>query len=107
MDFNKIKDSEIPESWTYLTTAENEFEYNVIKGKLTESNIVCVGKGKNFGLLDSGLLNIVLGPCIPVDILVPVEMYEEAKQIIDLEISDEELEKQAIAQENKEENLDE
>lgn len=107
MQFNKVKDSEIPESWIYLTTAENEFEFNIIKGKLTESNIVCVGKGRDLDLLDSGILKIVLGPCVPVDILVPVEMYEEAKLIIEFKISDEELEEQAVAQEQYEEKDEE
>lgn len=95
------------DNWVYLTTAENDFEFNIIKGKLNENNIVCVGKGKDYDLLDSGLLNIVLGPCIPVDILVPSEMYEEAKGIIDLKVSDEELEKLAIgADEEKEDKSD-
>lgn len=83
-------------SWVFLTSAENDFEYNIIKGKLTENNIVCVGKGRDLDLLDSGFLNIVLGPCIAVDIMVPSDMYDEAKQIIDLQVSDEELEEQAI-----------
>ena len=83
-------------SWVFLTSADNDFEYNIIRGKLTENNIVCIGKGRDLDLLDSGFLNIVLGPCIAVDIMVPSDMYEEAKQIIDLKISDEELEEQAM-----------
>lgn len=83
-------------NWVYLTTADNEFEFNVIKGKLTQNGIICIGKGKDYDLLDSGLLQIVLGPCIPIKIMVPSEMYEEAQQIINLKVSDEELEEQAI-----------
>ncbi|MHB8062854.1 MAG: putative signal transducing protein [Ruminiclostridium sp.] len=82
--------------WVYLTTADNDFEYNIIKGKLTENNVVCIGKGRDLDLLDSGFLNIILGPCIAVDIMVPSEMYDEAMQILNLEISDEELEEQAM-----------
>lgn len=92
------------DGWVYLTTADNEFEYNIIKGKLTENNVVCIGKGRDLDLLDSGFLNIVLGPCIPVDIMVPSEMYEEALQIINLQVSDEELEKQAMNSEQGENN---
>lgn len=87
--------------WVYLTTAENEFEYNIIKGNLTENNIACMGKGKNLDLIDSGFLNIILGPCIPVDILVPGDMYKEACDIINLQISDEELEEQAMSAERE------
>jgi len=82
--------------WVYLTTADNDFEYNIIKGKLTENKVVCIGKGRDIDLLDSGFLNIILGPCIAVEIMVPSEMYEEAMQILNLEISDEELEEQAM-----------
>lgn len=82
--------------WVYLTTAENEFEFNVIKAKLEQNNIICIGKGKDYDLIDSGLLQIVLGACIPIDIKVPREMYDEALQIINLKISDEELEEQAL-----------
>lgn len=89
-------DSDSKENWVYLTTAENEFEYNVIKGKLTDSNIICVGKGRDMDLLDSGFLNVFLGPCIAVEIMVPRELYDEAKQILDMKISDEELEELAI-----------
>ncbi len=83
-------------NWVHLTTAENEFEYNVIKAKLTQNNIICIGNGKNFGAIDSGILQIVLGPCIPIEIMVPSEMYDEALQIINLTVSDEELEEQAM-----------
>lgn len=102
MDLVNKKDKDTKEDWVLLTTADNEFEFNIIKGKLTESNIVCVGKGRDYDLLDSGFLNVILGPCIPVDIMVPVEMYEEAKQIIEMKISDEELEEQAVNPEQKE-----
>lgn len=88
-------------NWVYLTTAENEFEFNVIKGKLTQSNIICIGKGKDFDLLDSGFLQIVLGACIPIKVMVPSEMYDEAMQIINLEVSDDELEEQAMNSVNK------
>jgi len=47
-------------AWVYLTTADNEFEYNIIKGKLTENKVVCIGKGQDMDLLDSGFLNIIL-----------------------------------------------
>ena len=90
--------------WVYLTTADNDFEYNIIKGKLTQNNVICIGKGKNMGVIDSCILNIVLGPCIPVDIIVPSEMYEEALQIINFQVSDEELEKQAMNSEQDENN---
>ena len=88
-------------NWVYLTTADNEFEFNVIKGKLTQNGIICIGKGKDYDLLDSGLLRIVLGPCIPIQIMVPSEMYEEALQIVNLKISDEELEEQAMSSEKE------
>lgn len=90
---NIIKNTD---EWVYLTTAENEFEYNIIKGKLAENNITCIGKGKNLDLIDSGLLNIILGPCIPIDLMVSHDMYDEALEIINLQVSDEELEEQAI-----------
>jgi len=95
-DENLKIESDNGDEWVYLTTAENDFEYNIIKGKLTENNVVCKGKGRDMDLLDSGFLNIILGPCIAVDIMVPSEMYDEAMQIINLEISDEELEEQAM-----------
>lgn len=82
--------------WVYLTTADNDFEYNIIKSKLEENNVACLGRGRDMDLLDSGFLNIILGPCIAVEIMVPSEMYDEAMQILNLEISDEELEKQAM-----------
>jgi len=91
----KIENDNV-KNWVYLTTAENDFEYNIIKGKLTQNNVVCIGKGRDMDLLDSGFLNIILGPCIAVEIMVPSEMYDEAMQIINLEISDEELEEQAM-----------
>ena len=91
----KIENDNV-KNWVYLTTAENDFEYNIIKGKLTQNNVVCIGKGRDMDLLDSGFLNIILGPCIPVDIMVPSELYEEAMQIINFKISDEELEEQAM-----------
>ncbi|PYG89094.1 putative signal transducing protein [Ruminiclostridium sufflavum DSM 19573] len=84
------------DNWVPLTTAENEFEFNIIKAKLEQNNIICIGKGKDYDLLDSGLLQIVLGPCIPIEVIVPKEMYDEALQIINLKVSDEELEEQAI-----------
>jgi hypothetical protein len=96
MNINKDNCGEEKNTWVYLTTADNEFEYNIIKGKLTENKLVCIGKGQDMDLLDSGFLNIILGPCIPVEIMVPNDMYEEALQIINLKISDEELEEQAI-----------
>jgi hypothetical protein len=113
MDINEETNSEDKElktesdnetNWVYLTTAENEFEYNIIKGKLTENNVVCRGKGQGIDLIDSGFLNIILGPCTPVEIMVPSEMYDEAIQIINLEISDEELEAQAMSSELAENN---
>jgi hypothetical protein len=105
MDINKesnSKDEDLKiesmqgKDWVYLTTADNDFEYNIIKGKLTENKVACIGKGRDMDLLDSGFLNIILGPCIAVEIMVPSEMYEEAIQILNLEISDEELEEQAM-----------
>jgi hypothetical protein len=105
MDFDKETSSadeklelerENANNWVHLTTAENEFEYNVIKAKLTQNDIICIGKGENFGALDSGILQIVLGPCIPIEIMVPSEMLDEALQVINLQISDEELEEQAM-----------
>ncbi|WP_024832756.1 putative signal transducing protein [Ruminiclostridium josui] len=83
-------------NWRYLKTADNEFEFNIIKGKLKESGIVCVGKGKDLGLIDSTLLNVILGPCNPIDIKVPEDRYQEALDIINTQVSDEELEKQAL-----------
>ncbi len=83
-------------NWKYLKTADNEFEFNIIKGKLEENGIVCVGKGKDLGLIDSTLLNVILGPCVPIDIKVPEDRYQEALDIINTTISDEELEKQAL-----------
>jgi hypothetical protein len=103
---NIAKDQDSKEGWVYLTTAENEFEYNIINGLLKESNIVCVGKGKDLDLIDSGFLNIVLGPCIPVDILVPEELYYEASQILNSKISDEEIEKQAICEQEEDRKED-
>ncbi|EMS70007.1 putative signal transducing protein [Ruminiclostridium cellobioparum] len=90
-----------PEGWVHLTTTENEFEYNVVSGLLKENGITCIGKGKPLDLMDSGFLNIVLGPCIPVDIMVPSELYEEAHQILNSQVSDEEIEKQAICEEQE------
>lgn len=101
-DLNTNIDNGSIKAWVFLTSADNEFEYNIIKGKLTENNILCIGKGRDLDLLDSGFLNIVLGPCIAVDIMVPSEMYDEALQIINLEISDEELEEQAMNSEQEE-----
>ncbi len=83
-------------NWKYLTTADNEFEFNIIKGNLEENGIVCVGKGKDLGLIDSTLLNVILGPCVPIDIKVPEDRYQEALEIINTKVSDEELEKQAL-----------
>ena len=83
-------------NWKYLTTADNEFEFNFIKGNLEENGIVCVGKGKDLGLIDSTLLNVILGPCVPIDIKVPEDRYQEALEIINTKVSDEELEKQAL-----------
>lgn len=87
-------------NWKYLTTADNEFEFNIIKGKLAENQIVCVGSGKDFDLMDSTFLNVILGPCVPVDIKVPEDKYEEALEIINTKISDEELEQQAMSFDN-------
>lgn len=93
--------------WKYLTTADNEFEFNIIKGKLEENGIVCVGKGKDLGLIDSTLLNVILGPCVPIEIKVPEDRYQEALEIINTEISEEELEKQALdSGKNEQENED-
>ncbi len=83
-------------NWKYLKTADNEFEFNIIKGKLEENGIACVGQGKDLGLIDSTLLNVILGPCVPIDIKVPEDRYQEALEIINTEVSDEELEKQAL-----------
>lgn len=83
-------------NWKYLTTADNEFEFNIIKGKLEENGIVSVGKGKDLGLIDSTLLNVILGPCVPIDVKVPEDRYQEALEIINTKVSDEELEKQAL-----------
>ncbi len=83
-------------NWKYLTTADNEFEFNIIKGNLEENGIVCVGKGKDLGLIDSTLLNVILGPCVPIDVKVPEDRYQEALEIINTKVSDEELEKQAL-----------
>jgi hypothetical protein len=94
--------SAIDSQWKYLTTADNEFEFNIIKGKLAESDIVCVGNGKDFGLIDSTLINVIMGPCVPIDIKVPVDRYEEALQIVNTRISDEELEQQALNFEKEE-----
>ncbi len=99
---NKDENKSGNEGWVHLTTAENEFEYNVISGLLKENGITCIGKGKPLDLMDSGFLNIVLGPCIPVDIMVPSELYEEARQILNSQVSDEEIEKQAICEEQEE-----
>ncbi|ACL74465.1 DUF2007 domain-containing protein [Ruminiclostridium cellulolyticum] len=93
--------------WKYLTTADNEFEFNIIKGKLEENGIVCVGKGKDLGLIDSTLLNVILGPCVPIEIKVPEDRYQEALEIINTEVSEEELEKQALdSGKNEQENED-
>lgn len=102
---NKNENKSGTEGWMYLTTAENEFEYNVISGLLKENGITCIGKGRALDLMDSGFINIVLGPCVPVEIMVPAELYEEAHQILNSPVSDEEIEKQAMCgeQENSEE----
>jgi hypothetical protein len=96
---NNKNDNQIgKDDWVYLTTAENEFEYNIIKGLLKENGIICVGKGRDLDLIDSGLLNIVLGPCIAVEIMVPKNLYDEADQLLNSHISDEEIEAQAVSE---------
>jgi len=103
-DKNSNDDNGNKNTWVYLTTADNEFEYNIIKGKLAQNSIVCVGKGQDMDLLDSGFLSIILGPCIAVDIMVPYDLFDQAKQVMDFKISDEELEEQAMSSKQEENN---
>lgn len=61
-----------------LTTCENSFQANVIKGRLESEGIQCMLKNENFNFLYGGLNNSSVG----VDVVVLEEDLERAKIIL-------------------------
>lgn len=80
----------------YLCTAHDTFEADLFESKLASENIPCVKKYQGA----SNFIEIAMGSnsAYPIDIYVPADKQEEALNVLaPISISDEELEKEALA----------
>lgn len=80
----------------YLTTAKDSIEADILESKLDSEGIPCLKKYRGA----SNAMEIIMGSnnAYPIDIYVPENTLEDAKNIITaVPISDEELEEAAIS----------
>lgn len=69
--------------WKHLTTVSNDIEFNIVKGLLETAGIPAVRRVNG---IDS-MVEIVTGvPSAGVEILVPPDRYEEAGQLLNASI---------------------
>lgn len=87
----KDEHKDLKEDWVTVTTVSNDIEYELVAGLLNMGNIPAIRKVEGV----DGYLQIVLGiPIAGIHVLVPKDKYDEALQLINSEISDEELEEE-------------
>lgn len=80
----------------YLCTAHDTFEADLFESKLASENIPCVKKYQGA----SNFIEIAMGSnsAYPIDIYVPEDKHEDALNVLaPISISDEDLEKEALA----------
>lgn len=92
MQENKdMKPEDAGEDWVILTTVANDIEYEMLAGLLATANIPSVKKVKGI----DGYLQVILGfPIAGVDVLVPPDRYEDARQLTETEIEEESFEEE-------------
>lgn len=76
------------EDWVVVTNVANDIEYNLVAGILQMGNIPTIKKLKG---IDS-YITIITGTPIAegIDVLVPRDRYEEALQLLNAEIQEDE-----------------
>ncbi|MDD3350284.1 MAG: DUF2007 domain-containing protein [Eubacteriales bacterium] len=110
MLFGKKEEKETHEEWrdgVYLTTTTDSLQADILESKLRGEGIPCLRKYKGAGNAMEIMMGSNIG--IPIDLYVPAAALEDAKNIIvaipilsdefdeNSVISDEELERQALA----------
>ena len=84
---NPTKDEKA--DWERLTTVGNDIEFGMVAGLLQMANIPVVRNVKGI----DGYMQIILGmPIAGIDIYVPNDRFEEAYELINSYVEEEELE---------------
>ena len=75
-----VKEKKVWRDGVFLCTVENSFEADILESKLKSEGIPCVKKYKGAG----NYMEIFMGQRLsfPIDIYVPEETLEDAKNII-------------------------
>lgn len=82
-----MKNHDEEKDWVHLTTAGNDIEFELLAGLLQMAGIPTLKKSK-------GVDKFVGVPIAGVDVMVPAGMYDEALQIINTPVDEEELEEE-------------
>lgn len=86
------------EDWVILTTVANDIEFGMVAGLLEMANIPAVREVKGI----DGFLEVMLGvPLGGIIVRVPPDKYEEALQLLNAPVEDEELAKEEAETEEK------
>ena len=81
-------------NWDFLTTVANDIEFEMMAGLLHMGEIPVVRKVKGI----DGFIQIILGmPMSGIDIYVPKDRYQEAIELINSDVNEEEF----LAEEKK------
>lgn len=85
----KPEKTEDHESWVAVETVANDIEFEMVAGLLSTAEIPCVRKVRGV----DGYLQVILGvPIAGIDVLVPPDKEEEARQLLESQVEGEDLE---------------
>lgn len=76
--------------WVTLTNVANDIEFETVASLLRIADIPCIRKIRGV----DGFITVIIGvPIGGIEVLVPEDRLEEAGQLLNAEVEDEELEK--------------
>jgi hypothetical protein len=98
--------SAVEVDWSLLTTVANDIEFEMVAGLLQMGDIPVIRKVKGI----DGFIQIILGmPLAGIDIYVPKDRFEEAMELLNSDVNEEEFlaEEKETEKENISDNIDE
>lgn len=85
---------DVEKDWDLLTTVANDIEFEMVAGLLQMGEIPVVRKVKGI----DGFIQIIMGmPIAGIDIYVPKDRYQEAMDLLNADVNEEEF----LAEENE------